>query len=478
MFCENCGRELEENAAFCSYCGQPIENSPEQAQTESGPAAEPPAEPSIVESPEEPPTEPPVEYGPAESGNEGETPPPKKKKGGIAKILIPVAVLAVIAVVGVVWAVLSYNSPGARMDRAIQARDLESAYGIFVDHFSSEDLSDKSIELLQAAATQIQDDYLSGEITYQDAVRDLEYIGRFGNSAVSETVSAALNTVQSQNQVASLLETARAHYEDREYHLAISVYGNVLSLDPSNAEAEQGLEQAKDAYRETVLSEADTFAAEGDFDQAAEVLLAAQQYLEEDSELADALTSLQDRQVEQMNKEVYAAADGGDWDGALELLDTYQAQYPDNQSLKDTRDDITKKMPITLKNLTLVSSEDIDVITSVVSDRWGDVYDGAVKYDASYDAYGLYNLNKLYTTFTGTVFVATEASTGKNMSVAIYLDEELAFYQDNITEETPPINLEIDVTGKTTMRIVTDNSGSFSSGILYFGNTNFAKAET
>lgn len=59
-----------------------------------------------------------------------------------------------------------------------------------------------------------------------------------------------------------------------------------------------------------------------------------------------------------------------------------------------------------------------------------------------------------------------------------YAAGTVSYYREGITEETAPINLELDVTGKTTMRVVTDNSGTYSYGYLYFTNTNFAKAET
>lgn len=67
------------------------------------------------------------------------------------------------------------------------------------------------------------------------------------------------------------------------------------------------------------------------------------------------------------------------------------------------------------------------------------------------------------------------ASTGKQLWFSIYLDEELVHYVDNITEESQPILLDIDVTGATTMRIVTGNEGTYSNGGLVFADTFFEK---
>ena len=164
-------------------------------------------------------------------------------------------------------------------------------------------------------------------------------------------------------------------------------------------------------------------------------------------------------------------------DRALELLDEYQERYPADKSPQEVREDILRKIPITLKNLTMVSSKSIEILTAVVNDRWGNIYDGAVRYDASGDAYSLNNLDKRYVTFTGTVFVPTSASNGKNMSFAVYLDEELVYIYGQHYRRNCPLAFEINVTGATTMRIVTDNTGSYSFGHLYFANTGFSKVE-
>lgn len=462
MFCTKCGKELEDNTSFCIYCGSKLDVSVKNSKSVNFDVDSS----QINES----------EHDKANVSELSNT-IPTQKNNRIRKF-VPIIVVAVVAVVGVIVGSRLYNSPSAKMNRAIKAVDMELAYEIFDDNFYAEDLSEKSIGLLKTAATQVQENYLAGTTTYEEANETLRYIRQFGSSEVNETLSEVSSSIETQYQIAAKLESAEAYYQNGEYSSAITAYETVLSLDPSNADAASGITEAEDTWRNTVLEEAEHYASQGDLDSAADIIyMAAERYFGDDAELASELDSLYERRVEQMTDDVYTAADGGDWDGALELLDTYQAQYPDNQSLEDARADIVKKMPITLKNLTAVSSKETTVLTSVVSDRWGNVYDGAVNFDASNDAFSLYNLNKGYTSFTGTVFVPNEATNGKNMSFAIYLDEELVYYKDGITEETAPISFEIDVTGATTMRIVTDNTGSYPFGHLYFANTSFAKVE-
>ena len=132
-------------------------------------------------------------------------------------------------------------------------------------------------------------------------------------------------------------------------------------------------------------------------------------------------------------------------------------------------------MPITLENITIVSSDEIEIYNEVVKDRWGNIYDDGVRIEGSTDGYILVALNQNFTKFTGTAFVVDSASIGKNMWFSVYLDEKLVYYTDGITEESQPISLEIDITGATTMRISVGNEGSFSNGCLIFGNTHFEK---
>ena len=64
-------------------------------------------------------------------------------------------------------------------------------------------------------------------------------------------------------------------------------------------------------------------------------------------------------------------------------------------------------------------------------------------------------------------------------SIAIYVDEELVFFKDEITEESQPIAISIDLTNKDTMRIVTTwYEGAWGSNFIYFSNSSFEKAES
>lgn len=458
MFCTKCGKELGNTINVCPYCGNKFDESGEIA---------PPAEPSTEQE---------------VSGELGSGVP--TAESGLSKSVrikkkLPILIVIVILLIVIIIGIKQCNSPSAKMEYAIQNGDWDQALEIFDDNFYPEDLSEKTIELLKDVVAKTQEDYLAGVTDYDDAGAVLERIRQFGNSEVNGAVLSASDSIEAAYQIAVCIKNAETYYESKDYYEAILEYEGALSLDPANEEAEKGIEKAKSAYKNVILEEAERYVATGDFDVAENVIFnAIDDYFENDTDLKAALNSIRERHVEQMEKDVYMAADGGDWDGALELLNTYQEIYPEEQSLAQTREDILKKMPITLENVTMVSSDYVSVLQEVVPDRWGNVYNGAVDYNYYYSAYALYNLQKSYTTFTGTAFISKSSHTGLNACLAIYLDEELVYYQDNITEETAPISLNIDVTGATTMRIAVARGGQYRSGShLCFGNTSFTKAE-
>lgn len=269
---------------------------------------------------------------------------------------------------------------------------------------------------------------MSDEISYDEASNRLEILSGFSDSAVAEAVAAAQTTIANKHQIEDLLQAAEKNAASGDYLMAIENYQAVLEIDPSSEKAKNGLESAEAAYQQSVVDEA------------------------------------------------YKAKDAGEWDTALEILDTYQATYGENEKIAAAYDEIEKQRPITLKNLTMVSSEEVEVMEEAVKDRWDNLYDGAVKLTANLDGYGYYSLEKKYTKFTGVIFVSSDSRNGVDMSVTIYKDNEIVYHLDNITENTPPASFEVDLTDASTLKIVTANE-STAWGYLLFGNTAFEKAE-
>lgn len=406
---------------ICSRCGKEVPANSKfcvycGAPVESTQSSTPPTPPDEAYVP------------PAFAGaEEAQASVPQKKRKSRKGWLALVIVLVVVAAAGVVGFQF-YTSPSAEFTRSVKAGDLDRAYELYEQELRNKGLSETQIQLLVDAAVQTQEAYMSDEISYDEASNRLEILSGFSDSAVAEAVAAAQTTIANKHQIEDLLQAAEKNAASGDYLMAIENYQAVLEIDPSSEKAKNGLESAEAAYQQSVVDEA------------------------------------------------YKAKDAGEWDTALEILDTYQATYGENEKIAAAYDEIEKQRPITLKNLTMVSSEEVEVMEEAVKDRWDNLYDGAVKLTANLDGYGYYSLEKKYTKFTGVIFVSSDSRNGVDMSVTIYKDNEIVYHLDNITENTPPASFEVDLTDASTLKIVTANE-STAWGYLLFGNTAFEKAE-
>ena len=311
MFCTKCGHKVENGTSFCGYCGADLTQEasvPRQGEQQAPATNEPVPQQKAEQSP--------VQQAPIE----------KKRPNGTVLLVMG---LAAAAVIGGVLAFNAYNSPAAQMNRALSGDQLELAYEIFDENFYPEDLSPKSMELLSAAAARVQENYVAGTVSYEDAIGALSVIENFACSDVQAALLSAREAIEHQYQIAAQLEYADTCLQDQEYTSAISAYEYVLSLDEANETAANGLEQAVDDYRDYVLTQSQQYASRGDFEGANSILLnAAEAYFQDDVEITAAMDALEEQKIQYAVEEIETAANGGDWDGALELLDDYQEQYP------------------------------------------------------------------------------------------------------------------------------------------------------
>ena len=278
-----------------------------------------------------------------------------------------------------------------------------------------------------------------------------------------------------QARLRETLKTADHHYANGDYLDALTSYQEALGIDPASQEAKDGVAKAEFAYRTEVLSSAEKALTGRDYDSAKESLNEGLSHLPGDSELLAKRDSVDERRIQDSIDDANKLAEAGNWDGAQKALEDIIAENPTNQTVNKAYNDLLNRMPITLKNITTISSDEISVVKDVVKDRYGNIYDGGVKYSCywSKSAFGLYNLSGKFTSFKTIAFPTIESDNNQKTSIAIYLDEELVWFKDEITNETPPIDISIDITGKQTMRIKV--AGDYYNIDIFFGNSSFEK---
>ncbi len=406
------------------------------------------------------------------------------------------------------------------MNRAISAGDMGEALTVYYEDYDGAELPGSTLSLLQERLDAIYPAFDAGEIDYEEARSTLDTLGSFSDPAWNEQVDAAIELLN-----AARMKNGSAGFE------AFRMYSEFLAEHPDSEIAANGLEESRALCRDIAQSKAASYMEKGDYtgakdyiervidilggDETLEAQLdeidadyalyqeeqeaqtvsevtaeverllqegsyeEAQSYLEEQAAeypdnpaLQESLANLEQTIADAIAQDADEMAAGGAYGDALELLEEYMPLYG---SLEESYLAIYNSMPITLENINTVSSERIEVVDEALKDRWNNIYDGGVRFQIIYDdPYALYNLGGQFTSFEGTAFIGMN-DPANNISLSIYLDEELVFHRDGITEETEPIAIALDVTGKQTMRI-TASATSWYSSTLTFGNTSFTRA--
>lgn len=423
MKCPNCGAQVSDTAAFCRECGTPLTAGPAQ---------------SPVGSPGTP-----------------QTGAKKKRRWIVPVILAGCAAAAVILFCSV------YFSGSARFSRALESGDISLAEDIYVkDRLWKNGITDEQEERLEAEALSVAERYAAKDISQAEAEEQLELLSSFEEPGVEDAIGVSTRII-----------SAFSSGNSGNYFDAAEAFDQILEENPDNAAATSGLAIVEKAYRDSVSEEADKLIEEGNYSNAAQTVENAMRgHFESDPQLTEILNGLDDRQVEAIAEQAEQLTLGGDWDGALELIDEYAEENGMSDSLQGVRDEISSTMPITLKNLQKIDSDDVEIIDSLVRDRWGNTYDGAVFFGPEASAY--YNLAGQFTTFTGTLFMP-ESSNSVPSTIAIYVNENLVWYQQDLTTESAVMPFSIDVSGAQTMRITTE--GGWLSGDLAIGDTSFTR---
>ena len=330
MVCPKCGNVLEENAKFCGRCGYRVGE---------------PLEPNTI--------------GPSLDEGERKVNEPKKpfRKRKIIIPLVLVLLIGIAAAIGTAY----FNRPVAVMNRAISADDFATAFEVYTTQLQDKPLEEDTIELLQEYADSVVNDYESGNLSYEDAMSEVDELTNFGlyDDTVATISETAVKTINRKNTLDKYITAGNEALESDDYLSAISSFEDALEVEPESEEAENGLTTAQDAYRDDVINQVDQAVSSREYSTAKDILNSALTNMPGDEILSEKLNGIDDLEVQNIVDDAYSAADGGDWAGAVEILEGAQENFSSNQQIATAYEDIKNKMPITLENITTVSEKEV-----------------------------------------------------------------------------------------------------------------------
>lgn len=119
-----------------------------------------------------------------------------------------------------------------------------------------------------------------------------------------------------------------------------------------------------------------------------------------------------------------------------------------------------KAEDLLLRLADLVSVDSMETTTDreLFRDAYGELREGYLAFKTGSEAYAMYNLNGRISTFCGTFTTSANASRDARMNIRIYADGELVFETEGYRKEDGPLAFEVDLTGKQTLEIRTEET--------------------
>lgn len=269
-FCKHCGKQLDEDAKFCSGCGTSSENIDELTTENS------------VQLPIE------TEKTKEKIGEKTEIEVPitaKKRKAGVVWSVVAAAVI-----IGVVLASVTiynwYNNDEQKIIRALNAGEYEEALEIVKTDEAlkdSETLADKLVKRIGV----VEKEYCDEKIAYADAVLELNTIQKMGMPDVLDEILETKNHLSLINQSRMCFSSAETFFKDANYVEAMRLYAQVIEEDSNYEKAKKQYSEAVNKYREQMLTKAAEYVQQSDYTSAVEILDSALSNLPDDGAITE-----------------------------------------------------------------------------------------------------------------------------------------------------------------------------------------------
>lgn len=468
----------------------------------------------------------------ASSGDHNPNGGKKKKKKG--KLVLVIALLILLLAGGVAGCILYLNitDPINKFETAVLKGDFTSAAQLYQDAVidKGDDAIEEATEFLLNRAEELQTQYINNEIEYEDALTQLQEMGKLGIVSSSELESAigAINELRT-SRVAYV--NAQTSIEAGDWETAISELHKVIQSDENYTEAQTLLADAVRSYKEEVLATMSDYEATEDYSGAISALQAALKVVPDDADFETKISDYQQKISDSVDLAVAAIIQDAnnvittdsDYLSALESLRAANKKYPNREDIQEAISEVedqyidfvfqsvdalvaekkydnavstlndlksnvsdtatvTQKIsevegmrPVELSTLVVIDSRDYSYSKDMFTDSFGYNYDGHYFFNAGYGGYSVYNLNGQYTTFSGTLVAGTNTSSDASMTLMIYVDDKLVYTKENFTKRSGSVDFSVDVSGATKLSINTSADYKWDNRLCYIVNTALEK---
>lgn len=339
MICSKCGKELPENARFCTSCGNAIDNDVtmkldadniliqknlENMQQHMDYSTQSPNAINVAST----------QKTSAQMAVPAQLKKKKKKKG--KKIVILVCILILLLVGGgCAFILYKMNLPVNKAENAFSSGDLDAALE-YIEEIDNEDDLENVQKRAYAYAEEIKNNYIN-EVEGVDYVTASSALDRLYNEVLydNEDILAMIELVDRINTSRVAFASAEKFKEAGRYSDAIAEYAKVIEEDMAYYQlAQQSMTDTIELYRTDSLNTAKVYEESGEYTLARDVLKDALVVLPNDSELISELNVveayIQEDLINTALEEINTAIDECRYEEAFELIDDALTDFPDN----------------------------------------------------------------------------------------------------------------------------------------------------
>lgn len=275
--------------------------------------------------------------------------------------------------------------------------------------------------------------------------------------------------------IASLETEAQACMDNSDYDGAIDIYEYLYDLtgyESYKVDIESAEYLLVQSQSEELESQAQSALDSGDY------LTAINTYedlydLTGESSYKDSLDAVSDTWSSQAIASAEEQLSQGNYDAAIACLSDAKAGIPDNSAIVAEEDRINSLRPVGIDKLLLFDSgyeawtpKDNNTFT----DNVGTTYNVPVYVDNPWgydDSWWCYKLDGEYSTFTAQVVLPDyDYNCNSKVYLQVYADDELIYTSDAVTAQSLPQDVNLDISGATTIKLQVTGGSYYNSNSL------------
>lgn len=312
-------------------------------------------------------------------------------------------------------------------------------------------------------------EYLLGNATLEKAEQSLN-TGR----VVAEHTDLAIEEVaEAATRLSEIKESKKSYDSGCELLIegnfvdAIEKFNQVIENDVNYADAQSKTESALKSLKDSVLEQSAQLISEQNYTDALQKIDEAFLILSDDADLKTMQATCAQKYITSVLDEADAALvdPGVDYEKALDILKPAMQKFSEDEKLKQKYEYLMTFVPVSLFDMEPYKCDGESRLTvKTIKDNMGNTYEKAFQGYAFYSPKdGTYDIGKKYNLLSGTVAVEKCDHLDSGGSLKIYGDEKL-LKQVKVDKNFKPIEISVDITGVTDLKIEFPKDASYEFG--------------